>query len=140
MDLVGYVLSLPAIVSWGCLTWVLGRPSIHITWPTLTYSSSLRGPYPQALTFLLEARFIAWGTPFSRMPTGPEVFLWMLGMSGLQFCTQTHLKKVLVLHSCVRWGSWQILFYSASQLLLLNTTVHLLSWFNNLYILYTQVL
>ena len=30
------------LLSWGCLTWMPGKSSIHVTWPTLTYSSSYK--------------------------------------------------------------------------------------------------
>ena len=54
-------------------------------------SSSLRGPspLPQALTLLGRASFIAW------LPSGPEAFLKLPGVSGLRPCSQTHLKKSL---------------------------------------------
>ena len=39
---------------------------------------------------------------------GYEAFLEPPGMSGLQPCAQTHLKKALVLYSLVWWGARQI--------------------------------
>ena len=74
-----------------------------VPWPA---SLSLRGPFPQALTLLEGARFIAWYlrcSLFKGMQTGPEAFLEPPGVSRLQPCTQTHQKKGLVLYSFSWW-------------------------------------
>ena len=56
-------------------------------------------PVPQDLNIVGRAKFIAWRPrcPFfwGGMPTGPEVFLKPSGVSGLQPCARTHLKKAL---------------------------------------------
>ena len=60
------------------------------------YTSSLRGPSPQALTLFGGIRLIAMCLRrhcFRGMPTRHEAFLGMPGMSGLCSCTCTHLKK-----------------------------------------------
>ena len=48
------------IVGWGCLMWMLERPSIHIMQLRLTYSLSPRRLFSQALILSGRARFITW--------------------------------------------------------------------------------
>ena len=96
-NLVGCVKSLDTIVSWGCLVWVSGRPSIRVTRPRMTFLEP-QGLSLQVLTHLESARFIAWCLRrfiFRRMPTGPEAFWGMLGVSGICPSARTHLKKAL---------------------------------------------
>ena len=84
-----------SLVSWGHLTWVLGKPSMCVSEPRLTYPSSLRGAYPQALILSGAAKFIAWclrHPVFGRMLMEPEAFLGMPVMSELWPCAWTHPK------------------------------------------------
>ena len=48
------------LLGWSCQMWVTGNSSIHVTRPTLTYSSNLWGPFSQALTLLKRAMLIYW--------------------------------------------------------------------------------
>ena len=50
----------------------------------------------------------AWGAPITGMPTGSKVFLAILHACGQRPCNRTHLKKLFVPYSLVRWGTWQI--------------------------------
>ena len=62
----------------------LGKPSIHVTWPTLLKP---QGAIPWTLNPLGGPRIIAWrlGRPIFRgMPTGYKVFLEPPGVSGLR--------------------------------------------------------
>ena len=45
---------------------------------------------------------------FSGMMTGPEAFLGLPDVSGLQSCDRTHLKSGLVPHTYAWWGVCQI--------------------------------
>ena len=61
---------------------------------------------PQAQNLLRRTGFITWNLrrPFFRgMPTGPEAFLELTGMSGQWPCARTHIKKGLVLYSSSWW-------------------------------------
>ena len=64
----------------------------------LTYSSNLRGPYPQALTLLERARFIAWCLWHWR---GSRHF-WKCGVCvGYGSVPGSHNKKGLVSYACI---------------------------------------
>ena len=82
-----------------CLMWVPRKPSIHVTQPTLFEPHG--AVLPHVLTLGGRARFIAWRLRrpfFMRMPTEPEAFLELLGVSGLRPCVRTHLKKLCGAH------------------------------------------
>ena len=69
------------------------------------------GGRPQALNLLWGARFyrLAPEVPlFRRIPTRPEVFLRLPGVSELLLCAWTHLNLSLLPYSLVWWGEWQI--------------------------------
>ena len=73
-------------------------------------SSSLRGPFPQALILLGGVGFIAWRLRqhfILGMPTGPEAFVGIPGLSGLRPSAWTHLKS-LVPYSSGWWDGRQI--------------------------------
>ena len=84
---------------WGCLSveavWHRYREGLaFVPRGRLTYSLSLKGPFPQALTLLLGARCITCRF-FMEMPTGPDAFLGMSDMSAIRPCTRIHHKKAL---------------------------------------------
>ena len=57
-----------------------------------------QGPFLQALILRGGVRFIAWHLMRSflgEMPTGPETFLELQGVSELRLCARTHPKKAL---------------------------------------------
>ena len=89
----------------GHRTWVTwGHQPCHARWDQNL--SSLRWPSPRALTISGWIKFIA--PLFRGIPTGPEAFWGIPGVSELRFCAWTHLKKGYVLHSRARWGDCQI--------------------------------
>ena len=64
-----------------------------VPWST---SSSLIGPSHQALTLLGEISVIAWRLKrlfFWRLPTEPDAFLELLGVSELRLCSRTYLEN-----------------------------------------------
>ena len=67
-----------------------------------------QGAFHQNTNPLWRGRFIAWHLRhlfLGECQLGPRYF-W--SMSGLQHCSQTHLKKGLVPHSSCWWDIWQI--------------------------------
>ena len=62
-----------------------------------------QGATPQALMLFGGSRFITWCPFLKGMPTRPEAFLRMLGVSGLRPCTWTYLKNGLVPLSSGWW-------------------------------------
>ena len=109
-DLVECVL-VPVAVNWGHLIWIPGsQHSCRAHQDQHLWASG--GHPPKALTFLEEARFYCLVPEvllFRGIPTEPEAFLCLPGMSGLQPCARTHPKQGLVLHSSSQSDVWQIL-------------------------------
>ena len=99
--------TLVTVIGRGCLTWVPGRPSICVTRLRLIYSSSLRGPSPQALNLLGRARFIPWHLKrlFRGMPMGPEAFLESPSLSELRpNVWYLHLKRPCTILVFFHWS------------------------------------
>ena len=97
--------------------WVALRPTVLTAariWPSvfrqLEISSGLRdGGLRLGFNPFRWGYCLAPDAPLIRgMPTGPKVFLTMLGACGLRPCARTHLKKGLAPHLTVRRGEQQI--------------------------------
>ena len=99
-DLVECVMSLDMVVSRGWLARVPGRPSIRVTRPRLTILEHQGGRFPSSNS-TGGGRFIAWRLRhplFKGIPMGPKTFLGMFGVSRLQTCAQTLLKRPCATH------------------------------------------
>ena len=71
VDLVWYVLSHAWLLGRGYLVWVSRKPSIHVTQPTLTYSSSLRRPSSRLQR---SSERLGFSPYFREMLTDPDAF------------------------------------------------------------------
>ena len=94
--LVWCVLALVA-VSQGCLMWMSGNPSIHVSELRL----GLRGLSSQVLTSFGRARFITWHLRcpiLGKCQWSSRLFLDLLGVSGLWPCALLQCKKGIVPH------------------------------------------
>ena len=87
----------------GHLICMPGKPSIRVTRPWLTYTSSL-GDITQDLNSHWRGKFycLAPEAPFfRRISTESKAFLGIQGVSGLRLYTRTHLKKPCATLACL---------------------------------------
>ena len=105
------------VISWSRLPGShVGRSSIHVTRPILTYTSANlliepRGGIPKALNLLGEARFISWWLKclfLGEFQWSLRLFWKCRACLGYGPAPGPIFKKVLMPHSTVWWGAEQI--------------------------------
>ena len=80
------------LIDEGCLTGVLGLPSIHVSWASLTYFSSPREPPPREMLTLSPG---VWDAPFYGNADGAqEVFLFTARVWAMALNPDAHKKTL----------------------------------------------